>query len=134
MKLFLAAIATLVAVSSTTFLVCQNTSRVRPTSFVESRQGSHPDGPDTIAHASVFQGDILMCMLVEVYDNTHKARTACVVKFKDGARHTLNHGESMQLPDDDEFSLECRGRVPRRCMIEVNPPPVKFVAQTPVSK
>jgi hypothetical protein len=78
-----------------------------------------------IGRANVSQEDVLMCMLVEVYDETHKASTACVLKFEDGTKRTLNFGEFMQPPGDGEFSLECRGRVPRRCMIEVNPPPTK---------
>lgn len=126
MKPFLAISTVLFVVSSTASVIGQDASRtIRPTSFVESRQGNHPDGPDSIGHASITQYDILMCMLVEVYDETHRSQTACVLKFKDGPQRTLNQGESMLSYQSGEFSLECRGRRPRRCMIEVNPPPVK---------
>ena len=69
-----------------------------------------------------------MCMSVEVYDETHQASTACVVKFKDGTKHTFTGGEFMKVREDGEFSLECSGHVPRRCVIEVNDP----VSQPPV--
>jgi hypothetical protein len=98
------------------------------TSFVESRQGNHPDGPDMIGHAKVLKDDTLFCMLVEVYDETHTASTSCVVKFKDGINLVLAHGQFVKLPDDNEVSLTCAGHVPRRCMIEVNDP----VHQPPV--
>lgn len=95
----------------------------RHTSFIESRQGNHPDEPDIIGHASVSRSDSLMCMLVGVYDETHQASTACVVEFRDkNAKYTLTSGQSMQSPADGELFLECAGQVPRRCMVEVNPP------------
>ncbi len=96
---------------------------VRQTSFIESRQGNHPDGP-----AAISKNDTLICMLVEVYDETHQASTACVIKFKDGSQRVLNHGEFMKSAVDSEVSLQCSGRVPRRCIIEVNDP----VNQPPV--
>jgi len=95
---------------------------VHRTSFIHSRQGNYPDGPDEIAHASVSKDDTLMCMLVGVYDETHKASTACVVKFKDGGQRTLAFKEFMRVPTDGEMSLECSGQAPRHCVIEVNDP------------
>jgi hypothetical protein len=94
---------------------------VHHTSFIESRQGNHPDG-DITGHASVSKDDTLMCMLVGVYDETHTAATACVVKFKEGSQRTLAFKEFMKVPTDSEISLVCSGQVPRRCMIEVNDP------------
>jgi len=99
-----------------------------PTSFIESRQGNHPDGPDMIGHASVSKDDTLFCMLVEVYDETHQAKTTCVVKFRGGTKIVLAHGQFVRLPGDNEVSLTCAGHVPRRCMIAVNDP----VNQPPV--
>jgi hypothetical protein len=101
-----------------------------PTSFLETRQGHHPDGPDKIGHASVSKDDTLMCMSVEVYDETHQASTACVVKFKDGSKRTLASAQLLKIPEDGEVTLLCSGSVPRRCMIEVNDP----VNQPPVRR
>ena len=106
-------------------VAAQTKTKLRPTSFIESRQGHHPDGPDMIGHAQVSQGDTLMCMLVEVYDESHQASTACMVRFGDGTKHTLAFNESMPIPQDGEAYLECAGDKPRRCMVEVNPPPAK---------
>lgn len=83
-----------------------------------------------IGHASISKDDTLMCMLVEVYDETHTASTACVVKFKDGTKRVLTHGQFMKSPQDGDVLLECSGHAPRRCMIEVNDP----VNQPPVKK
>ena len=93
-----------------------------PTSFIESRQGNHPDGPDMIGRAKVLKDDTLWCMLTGVYDETHTASTACVVKFKDGGKLVLTHGQFVKSPEDAEISLTCAGHVPRHCMIEVNDP------------
>jgi hypothetical protein len=95
---------------------------VHRTSFIESRQGNHPDGPDMIGHATISKDDTLMCMLVEVYDETHQAKTACVVTFKGAGKLVLAQGQFVKSAADSEVSLECSGRVPRRCMIEVNDP------------
>jgi hypothetical protein len=67
-------------------------------------------------------------MLTGVYDETHTASTTCVIKFKDGGKIVLAHGQFIKVPEDNEVSLTCSGRVPRRCMIEVNDP----VNQPPV--
>lgn len=90
--------------------------------FLESRQGNHPNGPDRIDHASVSKGANLRCVLVEVYDETHKASTACVVKFGDGdgQKYTLAFNQSMRSPHEGEAYLECLGDKPRRCRIQVN--------------
>jgi hypothetical protein len=103
---------------------------VHPTSFIESRQGNHPDGPDMIGHASVVKDDTLFCMLVEVYDETHTASTACVIKFKDGGKRTLTQGQFIKSSENGEALLTCSGHVPRRCMIEVNDP----INQPPVKQ
>jgi hypothetical protein len=95
--------------------------RRRPTSFIESRQGNHPDGPDIIGHGKVSQGDTVICMLVGVYDESHSS-TACIIRFGDGPQHTLEFNESMPAPQDSEAYLECAGDKPRRCKVEVNPP------------
>jgi hypothetical protein len=119
----------LVVLFSAAALAAQDQPKpAHPTSFIESRQGNHPDGPDVIGQAKVSKDDTLWCMLVGVYDETHTASTACVVKFKDGTKHVLAHGQFVKLPDDNEVSLTCAGHVPRRCMIEVNDP----VNQPPV--
>ena len=124
------ALILLAALFKVVSLVAQDEPKpVHPTSFIESRQGNHPDGPDMIGHAKVLKDDTLFCMLVEVYDETHTASTSCVVKFKDGIKLVLTHGQFVKLPEDNEVSLTCAGHVPRRCMIEindlVNQPPVK---------
>ena len=96
--------------------------KVRPSSFIESRQGNHPDGPDMIGHTKVSQGDSLMCMLVEVYDESQSS-TACMIRFGNGPKHTLAFQQSMPVPQDSDAYLECTGEKPRRCKVEVNPPP-----------
>lgn len=95
----------------------------RPYSFIESRQGHHPSGPDTIGHKTVSQGDVVLCVMVEVYDASQQSSTACVVRFGDGPKHTLEIDESLTAPQDSEAYLECAGKIPRRCKVEVNPPP-----------
>ncbi len=97
-------------------------TKPRPTSFIESRQGNHSDGPDMVGHRTVSTGDAVQCMLVEVYDEAHQSSTACMIRFGDGPKHTLAFKESMLVPRDTEAYLECAGDKPRRCMIEVNPP------------
>lgn len=101
----------------------QTKAKLRPSSRIESREGNHPEGPDMIGHAKVSQGDTLMCMLVEVYDETHQSSTACMIRFGDGPRHTLAFGQSISAPQDSDAYLECAGDKPRRCMVKVNPPP-----------
>jgi hypothetical protein len=101
----------------------QTKTKPRPTSFIESRQGNHPDGPDMIGHRKVSQGDTVMCVLLEVYDESHQSSTACMIRFGDGTRHTLAVNESIGAPQDSEAYLECAGDKPRRCMVKVNPPP-----------
>ena len=129
MKFYFSTLIPLVVLYSTTSLVAQDDPRpIHRTSFIESRQGNHPNGPDMIGHASVSKDDTLLCMLVEVYDETHIASTSCVVKFKDGSKRTLTSGQFMKSQEDGEMSLACSGRVPRRGMIEVNDP----VNQPPV--
>jgi hypothetical protein len=119
----------LILLSTSLVLAGQDDGRpAHPTSFIESRQGNHPDGPDMIGHATISKDDTLMCMLVGVYDETHQAKTACVVTFKGAGKLTLAHGQFVKSTADSEVSLECWGRVPRRCMIEVNDP----VNQPPV--
>ncbi|SRR5579871_1985790 len=103
-------------------LAGQTTTKPRPTSYIESRQGNHPDGPDMIGHGTVSDGDTLLCMLVEVYDESHRSSTACVIRFADGSKHTLAFKETMLVPQDTEAYLECAGDKPRRCMIKVNSP------------
>jgi hypothetical protein len=103
-------------------LAGQTKTKPKPTSFIESRQGNHPDGPDTIGHRTVSQGDTVLCMLVEVYDESHQSSTACMIRFGDGPKHTLAFNESMLAPQESEAYLECAGDKPRRCMVEVNPP------------
>jgi len=90
------------------------------TPFLESRQGNHPNGPDLIGHRSVSKGATLQCYLVEVYDETNKASTACVVKFGDGQKYTLAFHRSMRSPQDGELYLEWLGGKPRRCGLKVN--------------
>jgi hypothetical protein len=58
-------------------------------------------------------------MLVEVYDETHQAHTACVVRLEKHEKHTLTFKESMLLPEEGEVYLECAGNVPRRCEVRV---------------
>jgi len=90
-------------------------TKPRPTSFIESRQGNHPNGPDTIGHGKVSQGDTLMCLLVETYDlENQRPSTACLVRFGIGKQHTLAFHESMFAPEDSEAYLECAGDKPRR--------------------
>jgi len=101
----------------------QTKTKPRPHSFIESRQGNHPDGPDMIGHGKVSEGDTVMCMLVEVYDESHQSSTACMIRFGSGPKHTLAFKESMPAPQDNEAYLECAGDKPRRCMVIVNPPP-----------
>jgi hypothetical protein len=76
-----------------------------------------------IGHAKVSQGDTVMCMLVELYDESHQSSTACMIRFGDGPKHTLAFKESMPAPQDSEAYLECAGDKPRRCEVVVNPPP-----------
>lgn len=102
-------------------IASQTKTTPRPTSFIESRQGNHPDG-DMVGHGKVSQGDTVMCMLVGVYDENHQSSTACVIRFGDGPKHTLAFNEAMPVPQDSEAYLECAGDKPRRCMVEVNPP------------
>lgn len=97
-------------------------TKPKPTSYIESRQGNHPDGPDMIGHRTVSEGDTLLCMLVEVYDESHQSSTACVIRFAGGPKHTLTFKETMLVPQDTEAYLECAGDKPRRCMIKVNAP------------
>ncbi len=123
MKTYFSVLFPLLTFCGTPSLTAQDEPRpAHPTSFIESRQGNHPDGPDLIAHAFVLKDDTLMCMSVEVYDETHKVSTACVIKFKNGSKRTLAFNQFMKAPGDSEISLECFGRVPRRCVIEVNDP------------
>jgi hypothetical protein len=107
----------------------QTKTKPRPTSFIESRQGNHPDRPDMIGHGKVSQGDTVMCMLVEVYDESHQSSTACMIRFGDGPKHTLAFNDSMPAPQDSDAYLECAGDKPRRCKVVVNPPTAK---QSPV--
>ena len=100
----------------------QTKTKPRPTSFIESRQGNHPDGPDMTGHGKVSQGDTVMCMLVEVYDESHQSSTACMIRFGDGPKYTLRFNESMPTPQDSDAYLECAGDKPRRCKVVVNPP------------
>jgi hypothetical protein len=100
----------------------QTKTTPRPTSFIESRQGNHPDG-DMVGHGKVSEGDTVRCVLVGVYDETHQSSTACMIRFADGRKHTLLVlNESMSVLQDSEAYLECAGDKPRRCMVEVNPP------------
>ena len=125
------ALLPLLVVCGTAFISAQDPPKpVHRTSFIESRQGNRPDGPDKIGHAAVLKDDTLMCMSVEVYDETNTAQTACVVRFKDGSKRVLSHGEFLKASADGDGSLECSGLVPRRCIIEVNDP----VNQPPVQK
>ncbi|MGB2607066.1 MAG: hypothetical protein WBC78_25910 [Candidatus Sulfotelmatobacter sp.] len=103
----------------------QTKTKPRPTSFIESRQGNHPDGPDMIGHGKVSQGDTVMCMLVEVYDESHQSSTACMIRFGDGPKHTLAFNDSIPAPQDSDACLECAGDKPRRCKVVVNPPTAK---------
>lgn len=103
----------------------QTTTKPRPSSFIESRQGNDPEGPDVIGHRTVFHGDTVFCMLVSVYDESQVSSTACVIRFGDGPKHTLAFNESMPVTEDSEIYLECAGDKPRRCVVEVNPPPTK---------
>jgi hypothetical protein len=96
-------------------------TKPRPTSYIESRQGNQPDGPDMIGHRTVSEGDTLLCMLVEVYEESHQSSTDCVIRFADGPKHRLAFKKSMLAPQDTEAYLECSGDKPRRCMIKVNP-------------
>ncbi len=105
---------------TTVSLAGQTDTGPKPTSLrIESRQGNHPDGPDMIGHRTVSQGDTLLCMLVEVYDESHQSSTACVIRLGDGPKHTLAFKESMPVPKDTEAYLECAGDKPRRCMVQV---------------
>jgi hypothetical protein len=90
------------------------------TSFLESRQGNHPYGPDVIDHTSVSKGATLHCDMVEVYDETHKASTACVIRIGGGDKYTLTFGQVMRSPQEGELYLECLGDKPRRCRLKVN--------------
>ena len=129
MKPYRSTLIPLVVLCSVASLAAQDEPKpAHPTSFIVSRQGNNPDGPDMIGHANVSKDDTLWCMLVGVYDETHQAKTACVVKFRDGTKIVLAHGQFVKLPGDNEVSLTCTGHVPRRCMIEVNDP----VNQPPV--
>lgn len=101
----------------------QSKAKPRPTSFIETRQGNHPDGPDVIGHGKVSKGDTLLCKLVEVYDKNPQSSTACMIRFGDGPQHTLEFNQSMPAPQDSDACLECAGDKPRRCMLEVNPEP-----------
>jgi len=74
-----------------------------------------------IGHGKVFQGDTLMCMQVEVYDESHQSSTACMIRFGNGQKQTLAFKESMPVPQDSEAYLECAGDKPRRCKVIVNP-------------
>lgn len=111
----------LVAVLST---AGQTKTTLRRSSFIESRQGNHPDGPDKIGSGKVSQGDTVLCMLVEVYDEKHSS-TACMIRFGDGPKHTLAFNQSMPVPQDGDAYLECAGDKPRRCKVEVNPQPAR---------
>ena len=119
---FAASISLLLLCASAILAAQDEIKPVHRTLFVESRQGNHPDGPDMIRHAAVAKDDTLMCMLVEVYDETHKASTACIVNFKNGSKRTLAFNQFMKVASETEISLECSGDMPRRCMIEVNDP------------
>jgi hypothetical protein len=122
MTLHLSALLAILLISSASLVAQDEPKPVHHTSFITTRQGNYPDGPDVIVHATVSQDDTLMCMLVGVIDETHKASTACVVKFKDGGQRTLAFKEFMKVPTDSEISLECSGEAPRHCVIEINDP------------
>jgi hypothetical protein len=106
-------------------LAGQTAAKPKRASQIESRQGNHPDGPDQISHGTVASGDTLLCMLVEVYDESHQTSTACVVQFTDGPKRTLAFDESMTAAQDGEALLECAGDKPGRCAVKVNPPTTK---------
>lgn len=114
MKTWSAALIRLLILLGPCFLAGQ--AGVSPNS-IESRQGHHPDGPDVIGHAHILKGAKLECIQVEVYDETHQASTSCVVRFEDGADHTLAFGQSMQSPQEGRMWLECSGNLPRRCKV-----------------
>jgi hypothetical protein len=101
----------------------QTKTKPRPSSFIESRQGNHPEGPDMIGHGHVAQGDAVICMMVEVYDESYQSSTACMIRFGAGPQHTLAFKESTPAPQGGEAYLECAGDKPRRCRVMVNPPP-----------
>lgn len=113
---------TLLLLLATVNFAGQSKAKPGPTSFIESRQGNHPDRPDMIGHRKLSLGDTVMCMLVEVYDKSHQSSTACMIRFGNGPKHTLAFHESMLTPQDGDAYLECAGDKPRRCMLEVNPP------------
>src|SRR5271165_6102539 len=92
----------------------QTKAKLKPSSFIESRQGNHPDGPDVIGHGRVSQGDTVMCMAVEVYDESHQSSTACVLRFGAGPKHTLPFKVSIAVTEASEAYLECAGDKPRR--------------------
>jgi hypothetical protein len=94
-------------------------SSTPPVSVMESRQGHHPDGPDFIDHAPIHKGTKLKCIMVEIYDESHLAYTSCVIRFADGSKYTLSHGQSMEAPVEGESYLECSGAKPRRCRVGV---------------
>jgi hypothetical protein len=98
--------------------------QTRPVIYIESLQGNNPGRADTIGHAKVSRGDTLRCTLVGVYDASHQASTACVVRFGNGPWYTLGLNDSMSAPEESEAYLECAGDKPRRCRVKVTAKPI----------
>lgn len=102
-------------------LVSQDPSRYGhpPDRRVESQQGQPGEG-DVIGHKRVEKGTHLDCIDVEHYPKHGRDDgAACLVKFEDGDQHTLPLGQSMVVPKDGEFRLECLGDKPTRCAVGV---------------
>jgi hypothetical protein len=84
----------------------QTKTKLRPGLYIENRQGNHPSGPDIIGNLKVSKGEVVMCVLVEVYDESQRSSTACMLRFGDAPKRTLAFGESMPVTQDHEAYLD----------------------------
>ena len=87
-----------------------------PDKRIESRQG-YPAAADVISHKFVSKGTHMMCMHVQSHPKQGDDGAACLLKFQDGSKKTLDLHETMQAPSDGEVYLECLGDKPTKCAV-----------------
>jgi hypothetical protein len=87
-----------------------------PDKRIESRQG-YPAAADVISHKFVSKGTHMMCMHVQSHPKEGDDGAACLLKFQDGSKKTLNFHETMQAASDGEVYLECLGDKPTKCTV-----------------
>lgn len=87
-----------------------------PDTRMESRQG-YPGDSDVIAHKFVSKATNLMCIEVEHHPKQDDDGAACLLRFQDGTKQTVNFNETTQAPSDGEVYLECLGDKPTKCVV-----------------